>query len=125
MLDFYEKRKLRNILYSKAILSILGILILLLLYSVWGVYEKERETRVKKSQRVEILDELRGRETLLQNEVDRLSTERGIEEELRSKFEVAREGEEVIVIVDAPEDEIVIPVAEPLGIFERILNIFR
>jgi len=41
----------------------------------------------------------------LREEIERLSTERGIEQEVRSKFEVGKDGEEMIIIVDNPEDE--------------------
>ncbi len=83
-------------------LIILIILTFFLARGVWGVYVQERDTRITKNQRVAHLEELEGRESALQEELDRLDTERGVEEEIRRKFEVAREGEKVIVIVDAP-----------------------
>jgi len=105
MLDFYEKRKLKQLLYSKVTLVVLLLVAVALIASVWGVYQKERETRIKRAGRAEELKELEGRAASLESEIDRLSTKRGIEEEIRGKFEVAKEGEEVIVIVDAPEDK--------------------
>ena len=69
------------------------------------MYEKERDTRLKRIEQREILNELEGRESSLREEIERLSTERGIEEEVRSKFEVGKDGEEIIIIVDNPEGE--------------------
>lgn len=69
------------------------------------MYKKERDTRLRRIEQREVLDELEGREESLREEIERLSTERGIEEEVRSKFEVGKEGEEVVIIVDNPDDE--------------------
>ena len=80
MFDFHEKRKLRSLLYSIPSLVLLCIIVLLLLYSVWGVFQKERETQTKKEVRSEVLEGLLGRETELQTEIDRFNTKRGIEE---------------------------------------------
>jgi len=69
------------------------------------MYQKEKDTRLRRIEQKEILDELKGRETALQEEIDRLSTQKGIEAEIRGKFEVGKEGEEMIIIVDNPEEE--------------------
>ena len=104
-MDFYEKRKFKKILYSKVTLIILGLIVIWLLFVVWSMYQKEKDTRLRRIEQREILDELESRETSLRTEIERLSTERGIEEEIRSKFEVGKEGEEIVVIVDNPEKE--------------------
>jgi hypothetical protein len=55
---------------------------------------------------------LRAQEELLQERVEYLSHERGIEAELRRQFDVARDGEQVVVIVDEVSDG---TVYEPLA----------
>ena len=122
MFDFYEKRKARNIVYSKPMLVILAILVIAFMYSVYGALEKERETRVVKNQRAAVLEELSEREEVLQLEIDRLNTEKGIEAEIRSKFEVAKDGEEVIVIVEAPSGEEPRSNEEKGGFFQRLFG---
>ena len=104
-MDFHEKRKIKKLLYSKPTLIILGFLVIWLSFNVFNMYKKERDTRLRRIEQREVLDELKGREKSLADEIERLSTERGIEEEVRSKFEVGREGEQVIIIVDNPEEE--------------------
>lgn len=47
--------------------------------------------------------ELSIRQRQLMNTTANLSTERGIEEEIREKFSVTKPGERVIVLVDDPE----------------------
>ena len=123
MFDFYEKRKLRNIVYSKPALVILTIIMIAFIYSVYGALEKERETRLVRDQRAEVLDELYDRDELLQSEIDRLNTSKGLESEIRSKFEVAKDGEEVIVIVEAPSDEKKVIVSEEKGFFKRLFGL--
>ena len=105
MFDFYEKRKFKRLLYSKVTLIALGLLVIWLFFNVFSMYKKERDTRLRRIEQRGVLDELEGREESLREEIERLSTERGIEEEVRSKFEVGKEGEKVIIIVDNPEGE--------------------
>lgn len=105
MFDFHEKRRFRRLLYSKVTLIILALIVVWLLFTAWDMYKKERDTGLKSAEQGNILNELKERETALQEEIDRLSTEKGIEAEIRSKFEVGKEGENVIIIVDNPEEK--------------------
>lgn len=103
MFDFYEKRKIRQWLYSWPTVVLLVMVVGVLGHGVWGVYQQARQTRINKDRQSTHLRELEGRESALQEEIDRLNTERGVEAEIRQKYEVAREGEQVIVIVDTPD----------------------
>ena len=62
---------------------------------------------------------------MLEEEIERLSTERGVEEEIRSKFDVARAGEQVLVIVDAKEEDVLLESEEEVSAWQRFLNFFR
>lgn len=104
-MDFYEKRKFKKLLYSKVTLIILGLIVVWLSFNVFSMYKKEKSTRLKRIEQKEILSELEAREASLSTEIERLSTESGIEEEVRSKFEVGKDGEKLVVIVDKPEDK--------------------
>ena len=124
MFDFYERRKMRNVVYSKPVLILFLGVSIFMLYSVWGVFEKEKDTRVKKNQRAAILADLEEREEVLRDEIERLNTEKGIEEEIRSKFEVAKDGEKVIVIVEPPEEVNTTDIKQKRGLIKRILDLF-
>jgi cell division protein FtsB len=124
MFDFYEQRKIRQFLYSWPLLILLGIILVIFLRAAWGASVQERETQVIKQQRLAYLEELEAREASIQAEIDRLSTGRGIEEEIRQKFEVAKEGEKVIVIVDAPEDSGPSSEKSSRGFFQRVADFF-
>lgn len=100
MFDFYEKRKLREIFFSKAVAGIVFVLAILLSISAYSRYTAERETREKRVDRAHELEELNMRAAALESKVNHLESERGIENAIREQFDVAKEGEEVIVVVD-------------------------
>jgi len=60
----------------------------------------------KHSSYVSELEDLENRKEKLENKIEMLGTERGREEEIRDKFRVAREGEEMIIIIDNEDEEI-------------------
>jgi len=122
MLRFHQKKTFRRVLYSKGAVVVLGIALLFGFRATWGVYQKEREARANVVDAREELTELQDRERFLREEIARLSTERGVEEEIRKKFPVAKEGEEVAIIVDAPLAEVEEIVEENPSFFKRILN---
>jgi len=125
MFEYQEKRRIKRILYSKPAIVILLVLILLLANAVWGVYEKARGTGIKKAEIKRELDELAKRREELKREIDRLSTVRGIESELRSKFNVARAGEGVIVIVESGENEDEVKQTADTRFWSKFLSWFK
>jgi len=68
--------------------------------ATWGVFEKYRETKIKKEAVLTKLRELETHRNAISKEANRLETEHGVEQELREKYNVAKEGEGVIVILD-------------------------
>ncbi|MBI2617970.1 septum formation initiator family protein [Candidatus Kaiserbacteria bacterium] len=124
MFDFYERRKIRQLLYSWPSLIVLIALSVLLVPGVFEVYQQEKETRINKNQRLSHLEGLTVREEALQEEIDRLNTERGVEEEIRQKFEVAKEGERVIVIVDTPKATETEENSRNSGFFKKLFGFF-
>ena len=122
MFDFYEKRKIKQLLYSWPTLILLALVSFFLLNAVLEVYKKEKETRINKNQQLFQLEELEKRQIALEEEILRLSTPRGVEEEIRQKFEVAKEGEGVIVIVDIPKSDGERKVYKRKGIFRQFLD---
>lgn len=120
MFKFHERRKLRQFLFSKITLLILFVLALFFANSVWDVYQKQRETAFKRERVEKELSELREREASLRSEIERIESPRGLEAELRARFEVGHEGEGVIVIIDPKEDDSETHVKESVGLWERI-----
>lgn len=100
MRGFREKRQWRALLHSRIALGVLVVLVLFLGKGVFGVGQTAWETYTLRKKQERTLEELEARAAALQAEIDRLSSERGLEEEIRGTFDVAREGEEVMVIID-------------------------
>src|SRR3989344_5000669 len=104
MFDFYERRKFRRILYSNGALVVLLVITIVLSRGVYNIYIKERETTRITAEKEAKLKSLAKREAALSTELNRLATDRGVEEELRQKYDVAKPGEHVIVLAEAPKD---------------------
>lgn len=108
MFDFYQKRKLREVLNSRITQALLFVLIGLMGYSAYGRYEIAMEMQDRREVAEAEVQALQERKTELKERVDYLSSERGQEAELRRQFDVALPGEQVVVIVEeeSEEDEI-------------------
>jgi len=111
MFGFHERRKLKRLLFSQLTFAVLLFLVLMLGWSVWGVAQKERETREKQKEVALERDALLARSAELNKEIEQLRTRQGIEAELRERFEVGTPGEKLVVIVDPeiPPGEEVLP----------------
>ncbi|HEY1037241.1 MAG TPA: septum formation initiator family protein [Candidatus Paceibacterota bacterium] len=100
MREFQQRNRTRKRLYSKTVLLVLFIFVLLVARGVVSVYFKERESRVEMERANEQRAELQARYDRIKDRSDHLQSDAGIEAEIRSKFDVIKEGEGVIVIVD-------------------------
>ena len=123
-MDFHEKRKFKRLLYSKLSLIILALIVIKLSFSVFDMYKKERDTRLKRIEQKNILYEFKKREKDLSDEIKRLSSEKGIEEEIRSKFEVGKKGESVVLIIDNPEEENIKNNVAEKSFWQRLKDLF-
>lgn len=127
MLEFQEKKKLRSILYSKVTLVALSVIFFFIVKATFGVYYKEKASRENLNIVNERLLELEKREKRLALEVDRLNTDKGAEKEIRKKFMIGKEGENVIVIVDEAKAEKSVKESDKgeKSIWSRFLDFFR
>lgn len=106
MLSFYQKRKLKSFLYSKAMLAVLLLLCIPLGMSVYERYQVEREMAERQNEVEKEKERLLERKQALEEKVQYLEDERGIESEIRRHFDVAKEGEQVVIIVDERESSL-------------------
>ena len=100
MFDFYQRRKLRSILASR--LTQAGILVVtgLVAFSALERYQIAQEMRERREVIEAQTAALEARKEELEQQVRYLSSDRGIEAEMRRQFDVAREGEQVVVILE-------------------------
>ena len=124
MLEFHERRRLKQFLYSKGMLAALAVAVVLLGNASFNIYQKEREAVARRAEREVELADLNARSAVLAEEIERLSTARGVEEEVRRKFEVAGEGERLIILVEPPKEATATPRGKSGGLFGWIWNFF-
>lgn len=111
MQDFKRKRFVRQMFFSYVTIALLLLVVGLLSVSVFHRFTIEREMAARKDESESELRELRLRAQALESEVRYLEDDRGVEAEIRNRFDVAKEGEQVVIIVDDTSDTDVI---EPL-----------
>ena len=109
MLDFHQKRKLKNISLLPITRVFLFVLVIIVAYSAFIRYQIANEMTERRDLAESEIGELRKQKQQLEEKVEYLSDDRGIEAEMRRQFDIALPGEEVVVIL---EDESVV---EPLG----------
>jgi hypothetical protein len=100
MLDFYQKRKFRAVVNSRYTQIGLGLLIFMVGWSAFTRYQIAAEMSDRREVAEQSAAALEARRDELQEQVEYLSNERGIEAEMRRQFDVALEGEEVVVILE-------------------------
>ena len=127
MIEFQRRRKIRSIIYSKWILLLAIIALVFFARSTFTLWQKERDTKKTVDTLKNELETLAAKEKNLSSRVASLKTERGVEEAIRDKFKVVKEGEGVIVVVDQnkPSDNITASVSGLQAIFDRFFDIFR
>mgnify|MGYP003394712704 CR=1 FL=1 len=99
MFDFHEKRKIKSWIFSKPAIALLLVVSFFLGRSVYERYQKERETAVKHAERVAELVNARTHAAALEAEVAYLQSARGIEEEIRNRFDVTKGGEQAVIVM--------------------------
>ncbi len=122
--SFQKKRGWKNILQSKPVLAVLGILVLVFAWGVIGFMRKMQITAENKKIVEDKVLELQKEKEKLSSDISKLKTENGIEESIREKFGLAKEGEGVIVIVD-DKNLPKIQEQKPGGFFYFLKNLFN
>jgi cell division protein FtsB len=125
MLNFYEKRKLQSILFSKPFLVFLCIPVGFLSFVAWNAYTTAEGARMRRLELTAELGGLKEHAELLERDLALLDDPRGIEAELRKRYEVGKEGEELIILVEEekPPEQTIVPIHKPT-VWERIKGWF-
>ncbi len=122
--NFQNKRGFRNILQSKPVLVFLSILLLVFAWGVFSFMSKMRVTIENRKIVENKVAELEKTKERLSSDIAKLKSQDGVEESIRQKFGLAKEGEGVIVVMDdknPPEIE----KKESGGFFSWLRNLFR
>lgn len=106
MREFQDKKKRRKLLYSFPVVVFLFVIVLLLARGVVNIFMKYRESVSLRDRATSELALLQVRKDTLSKEIEKLSTEVGVESAIRNKFNVVKPGEKVLLLV-SPEEELV------------------
>lgn len=124
MKNFQRGINFRNILQSRPVLVLLGLLIIFLAVGVFNLMGKMRVTIENKRLVENKVIELEKERIKLSTDIAKLKTESGIEENIRQKFGLAKEGEGMIIVID-DQNKIVNEEIEKGGFFSFFTNLFK
>ncbi len=125
MLPFQGRKKFRKILYSKATILVLLVVLVFVARGAWKIHEKAIIASAERDQVARALAEVEGREAELQASLALRRTDQGIEDEIRQKFTVARPWEEVVVVVDESAKKGKNDEVADMGFWSRFLGFFQ
>lgn len=100
MREYRAQKKLKKRIFSKLSIIVLIIILFFLARSTYNLYKKNAESSANLARVNASLIETQNRYKSLSEENQRLQTTEGREEEIRHKFQVSKEGEKVIVVID-------------------------
>ena len=107
MFDFHQKRKLRSVFGSRITQGVVLLVAFFILLSAYDRYLIAREMADRRADVESEIASLEERRTVLETQVQYLSNERGIESEMRKQIDIAREGEQVVIILEDESAEAV------------------
>ena len=100
MAENEEQKKFWRVFYSPLVFIVLLVLFVFMARAVWKVYGHVQVSSQDRERVEKDLAAANEREAVLNSQVAALQTSQGVEGEIRSKFNVSKEGEGVAVIVN-------------------------
>ena len=119
MKEFQQNSDNKSKIYSKWVLFILLILVILVIKGLVNIYAKESSSHEEMNLIETKKADLQQRYNDLSGKVDDLKTDQGLEKEIRSKFDVVKPGENVIVVVDK---DVPAPIPQETSVIKKIWN---
>lgn len=118
---FIQKNR-RSKIYSLPVIVILLILVVFLARATWKAYNESVETKKQVALMQAEFDEVYSRTNSLSQGLASLKTQEGIEKEIRKKFSVAKEGEQVVVVIEDNATPTTSDIQEKKGFFGRLID---
>ncbi|KKP86964.1 MAG: hypothetical protein UR90_C0016G0001 [Parcubacteria group bacterium GW2011_GWC1_35_8] len=110
---------------SKPVLVFLGILVFIFAWGVVGFMGKMQSTIENRKIAEEKVLELQKEKDKLSTGISKLKTDSGVEESIREKFGLAKDGEGVIIVVEDKNSAKVPAEANTGGFFSFFTNWFK
>lgn len=125
MKNFKKRGRFENLMQSKPFLIFFGIIIIFFIFSMFGFMNKMEETRKNRKIAEDKIIELEKSKEKLNTEISKLKTEKGVEESIREKFGLAKEGEDMILVIDDKNTPTEEKEANSSGFFDFFKNLFK
>lgn len=106
MANLGKENTFKSFMYSRVSIFILAVVSVFLVLSVFSIFEKREEARKQSLLSKERLIDLEKRKETLSKDIEHINNEEGMEDLLRDRYNVVKQGEEVVVIVDEDESGI-------------------
>jgi len=100
IMRYGNRSRSKRILASPLTLVAAFILLIILARAAWGIHQKSAESAAKLAEAQMELSKLAVRQQTLASQVSLMSSQSGLEAELRAKYPAVKAGESVAVIVD-------------------------
>jgi len=121
MREFQDKRKFKKIIYSRSFQAVFGLLLVFLIFSTIKAYKKSERSANKAEETRKEISVLEKRNAELMADVASLESDSGKESEIRKRFDVAKPGEKILIIVDKNNEEVKMNNADiKIGFFSKI-----
>ena len=115
-------KSFKRMVFRLGLVIVFGILVFFIARATWNIYEKNSVARKERNESREELKNLEERHTQISSDLEKLKTDRGLEEEIRSKFQVSKPGEHTIVLLDPKKEE---EIEVKKNLWERIKDLFQ
>ena len=125
MAEFQKSKNPKGVVYSKATMLILFVFSAILIAGLFSIIPKERATKENKDLVLNQLDSLKAQSSSLSSEIDSLKTQAGVEDKIREKFRVVKEGEGLVVIVDDKKEADAALSPKSNGFWDFFRNLFK
>lgn len=99
------KRDKYRFWHSPLVLAIFFFILIFFGYKMIDIIRLEQETAHKKDLVLDQIDELKKRKDSLSADISKLETDEGKEEIIREKYQVVKEGEKMVTIVDKDDKD--------------------
>lgn len=100
MKDYQKNTSFKKFIYSRPVIILLFLLVIIFAYGIVGFWSKMQITKENRILAENRNHELTEEKNKLMLEIEKLKTDDGIEESIRSKFGLAKSGEGMIIVVD-------------------------
>ena len=124
MREFEQRKKVRQIIYSRLSLLLLGVLVLVFAKASVGAYQKYHLSDRAYQEVAREQSELSARKDRLESDIARLKTAEGVEADIRSKFGMVKAGEHMLVLVDRGSTSSQV-VPTKATVFDALKSLFR